>query len=561
MEGIKSLIFAAVESLKDVLAKHECSVSWSSGKDSSVVLGLVMQAAASLKRAGVPVRPITVMHGDTTVENPEIRAYADKEIRAIERYARALGIPLTVVVARPNLTESWQVRVIGGRALPAMPGLNHDCAWSMKVEPMKRARKVVLGDGARNIITVMGTRFEESPQRAARMRERGETPDKSWQGDDGNLYLSPIALWGTDDVWEYLGLARAGDSDVRTFSDFEDVFRIYSAGSGSSCAVVGDMAARGKSKPCGARTGCWCCTPAGRDKSLEAMIAGEERYGYMRGLNQLQRFLINTRWDFSRRLWLGRTLDDEGYVAIRPDVYSPDMLRELLRYCLTLDAEERSAAASLGIAPRFEIISLQTLIAIDAMWNLQGYHKAFEAMRVFKDVVLDGNRYPVPEIAEYPRPQVLPKTQWLYVGLDYKDDSRLIGLRDLALEMVAEEGFGCMGTRTTRDGRTVLDVNTAPAFEVDEEGAVLFMEFELDRVLLEQERGYLHQGPTDGYLYYSRMGILSLAPQAISTVDEILRRTWWKAQHGWFGQVDTEVLLRASVPVKQEELLRHRQAA
>lgn len=550
MEGIKSLIQAAVESLKNVMTKHQLAVAWSGGKDSSVVLGLVLQAAKDLKASGVDFQPIIVTHGDTMVENPEIRQYADMEIRRIRRFGQKHDIPLEVLVATPNLTESWQCRVIGGRAMPSFPGMNHDCTTSMKIHPMERIRKAILGKEAKNVVTIIGTRFEESPQRAARMRERGETPDKPWVGDDDALYLSPIALWEMGDVWEYLGLCKAGDPETTTFSNFESVFRIYADAAGSTCAVVGDMASKGKSKPCGARTGCWCCTPIGRDKSAEAMIEGDERYAYMRGLNRLQRFLVNTRWDFSRRLWLGRTLDDDGYVAIRPDVYSPDMLRDLLRYCLTLDAEEQEVAAELGISPRFQIIDARTLLTIDAMWNLQGYQRAFEALRVYRDIAIDGNRYPVPEIEEVPRPKVLPKTRWLHIGMPYADDTQLIGLRDTVLEAVSEPGSGCMGTRETRDGRIIMDVNTSLAFDFDEEAVELFFLYEFDRVLAERDRG-LFQGPTDGYLYYARMGMLSIAPQAISTIDEILRRTWWKHHNGWFGQIDTERLIQSSTSFRQ----------
>lgn len=551
MEGIKKLIHEAIESIKSVMLTHQCSVSYSSGKDSSVVLGLVLQAAKLLKADGVEFQAIIVTHGDTTVENPELRMYADVEMRRIRRYGEKHGIPLEVLVAQPSLTESWQCRVIGGRALPSFPGMSHDCTSSMKISPMNRIRKGFLGKGAGNICTAIGTRFEESPMRAARMLSRGETPDKPWVGDDGSIFLSPIALWEMGDVWEYLGMCKAGDPEVTTFSNFEELFRIYADATSSSCAVVGDMASSGKSKPCGARTGCWCCTPAGRDKSAEAMIESDERYAYMRGLNLLQRFLVNTRWDFGRRLWLGRTLNESGYVAVQPDVYSPDMLRDLLRYCLTLDELEREASYALNIPVRFEIISLKTLLAIDAMWSVQGYQPAFEALRVYRDIVIDGKRHPVPEVEEFQRPKVLPKTRWLFIGTPSAEDMQPVGLRDTVLEAVSEPGSGCMGTRQTRDGRTIMDVNMAPSLDFDDEAVDMFFAFEFDRVLSEQDDGH-YGGPTAGYLYYARMGMFSIAPQAVSTVDEILRRTWWKWHNGWFGQISTERLLEASTLVMGE---------
>lgn len=550
---MEQLVAKAISSIKEVMKRFQVSVAWSGGKDSSVVLGLVMQAAVGMSKDGAAMRKILITHGDTTVENPEIHHYAQEEIHRIRRYAKEHDIPLDVLVARPALSESWQCRVIGGRALPSFPGTNHDCTTDMKIQPMNRLRKGFADQGPSSIVTIIGTRFEESPQRAQRMRERGEAPETPWVGDDGSLYLSPIALWGMEDVWEYLGYCRSGHEDYLTFSKFDDVFRIYADAAGSSCAVVGDLATKGQSKPCGARTGCWCCTPIGRDKSLETMIETDPRYGYMRGLNRLQRFLVNTRWDLSRRNWLGRTVDSAGYVAIGPDVYSPLMLKQLLRYCLTLDAVEGEVARTSGFAPRFRIINDKTLLAIDAMWNLQGYHKPFEALRVFKDVVEHGNRYPVPDVMEFPK-TTIPKTRWLHVGIDWADDTRLIGLRDPIAEAISEDSY-CMGTRATRDGRTVMDVNTSVAFDMDDDGVNDFFTFEFDRILDEADEGRRF-GPTGGYMYYARMGILSLAPQVVSTVDAILRRTWWKHEQGYFGQIDPQVLIDRSIQNKPENVSR-----
>ncbi len=228
----------AVDALAHVLLDHVACVAWSGGKDSSAVLGLVLQAALRLRTQGVSVAPILITHGDTLVENPEVRAYADAEIARIRAWGLEHGVAVKVLVARPNLTESWQMRVIGGKGLPAFPGGNHDCTTDMKIQPMQRLRKKVHRemdqDADRPVVTIIGTRFEESPQRAARMRERGESPEQVWTGDDGALYFSPIALWGMDDVWEYLGYCRSAHPDFLTFSRFEDVFRIYADAAGTT---------------------------------------------------------------------------------------------------------------------------------------------------------------------------------------------------------------------------------------------------------------------------------------------------------------------------------------
>lgn len=274
------------------------------------------------------------------------------------------------------------------------------------------------------------------------------------------------------------------------------------------------------------------------------MIENDPKYAYLRGLNRLQRFLVNTRWDLSRRNWLGRSIDEDGYVTIAPDAYSPEMLKTLLRYCLTLDEEERERAAGSGIAPRFEIIDVRTLIAIDAMWNLQGFHRPFEAWAVYQDIHQRGARYPVPEVAPVPRPQTLPAKRFLFVAEGWRDH-RFLGLRDPVQEISSAES-ACMGLRALRNGTPVLDVEQGVCFDIDAEGAWMFVDYELDRCL----RGRASAGITDGYLTYARLGLLSLPPSSIGVIDGILKRTSWKHEHGLAGQTDPQDLIGRSVARK-----------
>uniref|UniRef100_E6QLR0 Uncharacterized protein n=1 Tax=mine drainage metagenome TaxID=410659 RepID=E6QLR0_9ZZZZ len=306
------------------------------------------------------------------------------------------------------------------------------------------------------------------------------------------------------------------------------------------------MATRGQSKPCGARTGCAICTPIGRDKSLEAMIESNPRYHYLLGLNRLQRFLVNTRWDFSRRNWIGRSVDADGYMTIAPDVYSPDVLRELLRYALTIDMKEIEAARATGQRPRFQLISLKMLLAIDAQWSLYGYHPPFEALRVYHDIVECGTRYPVPEVAQQERATMPPKRR-LYVGTPWQDLDDLHGYRDIFQEIATGSESLCMGTRQLSNGHQVMDVETSPAFDFADTGVADFFGLEYDAIIEDMESGR-DFGPCGAYLYYSRMGMLSLSPQAISTVDKIMRRTQWLHAKGLVGQQPIEKLFRISEP-------------
>jgi hypothetical protein len=92
------------------------------------------------------------------------------------------------------------------------------------------------------------------------------------------------------------------------------------------------MKSTGSSKPCGARTGCWACTRAGRsDRSAEQLVASDEtKYGHLKPLNRLRTWLVNTQYDWSLRNFLGRTIADDGHIEIGADSFSPETLQKLL---------------------------------------------------------------------------------------------------------------------------------------------------------------------------------------------------------------------------------------
>lgn len=541
------------ESALTELMRHGAPVcvSWSAGKDSSCVLNLLLSAAVKFKAAGGDVPPIVVTHADTMVENPEMTLYARNEMVQVRSFAKRHGLDLVIEVATPNLTNQWAVRVIGGRALPPFPGTNRDCTLDWKISPMKKLRKAVLkhlaarakGSDQPEPVVLLGTRYDESDVRAANMRERGESDVQVRRGLDekGNpshLFLSPIAWWSTDDVWMYLGLARGGA--VEAYSDFDDTFRIYADAMGTSCVVVAeDMSKAMKaSKACGARHGCSLCTVASVDQSMENMLAGDERYGYMRGLNQLRNFLTATRWDMGRRSWLGRTIKD-GYVRIAPDAYSPGMMEELLKYALTIDQREREAASDLGIPARFQLVNIEQLFAIDAMWSLQAYHRPFHALKIYDDVC-KGARYDVPVETAPPKQPDFP-VRYLHVGRDWEDGNanRYTGLNSAVHELASFDGGSCMGVKELADGRTVMDVNTAPLMEVDVETAYFVLD-EIDDLL--EKHDDPRYDPTEGYHYYMRLGMISIKSGLQGEVDEILRRSAFKVRNGIAGSVPWKVL-------------------
>lgn len=580
-DDLDAMIERAEGTLTRVLQSgRSICVSYSAGKDSSCVLNLLLAAAAKLAKASpsVVVPPIVVQHADTMIENAAIHAYAKREMSQIAAFAKAHGLDVTIEVSQPSLSQQWAVRVIGGRALPSFPSNGRDCTTELKIAPMKRLRKAALRRlaGAKDALeplVLLGTRYGESSVRNAGMTERGESDLEIRRGIDekgkqSHLFLSPIAWWDTDAVWMYLGMARS--KAILAYSDFDETFRVYADAMAVSCVIVAeDMAKAVKgSKACGSRHGCALCLAAGaKDKSMENMLASDEqRYGFMRGVNKLRNFIASTQWDLSRRSWLGRTIN-HGFIRIGPDAYSPAMMEELLRYALTLDMEEQAAAARARVAPRFTLISLQALFAIDSVWSLQAYHRPFHALAIWKDIVLDGRRYPVPEVAEFPKGKI-PPPLYLHVGPDWDEGLgwEYTGLRDMVLEAVRHEGDGCRGNRVLKNGLEVLDVCTEDLFDIDIEAASLVLELELEDLLARHHEQVVWDGPA-AYRYYVGLGMLSITKGKEAKIDEMLRRSSFKHRYGFAGQIDHRALLAHAVSAKEAGLVettngkRHRRGA
>ena len=527
----------AQEAIRQVLLnQHPLAISSSYGKDSTCSLNLVLQVAQEMTKQGHSLPPIIISHADPLVENPAMARHAKEEMARIREFVAAEGLQVEIRVATPNLLAQWPVRVIGGKALPVFAmKKERDCTKDLKIAPQNRLRKAVLKELAgqgKAPVTVLGTRFEESSNRKARMEGRGENGDGVWINSDGELMLSPIADWTTAEVWTYLNACAAGESFA--YGDFKGLIDLYLDG-----ATEIETAENGCQVPV-CRFGCSVCT-VGRDKSMEALLANRpEKYGYMAGLLRLQKFLVNTQYDLGRRQWLGRSVTDDGCVAIAPDVYSPQMLQDLLRYCLTLDVKEKEAACRLGIDPRFEIISMQVLIAIDAYWSLNGYLPAFRALAIYKDVYLDGNRYEIPEIAPTPR-VTIPKPKYLSVGKEWWEDYEWAGLYDPLLDAFGE---GCVEHATLTNGRKVLGVRKDLSFDVDLESAHLTLELELDS-LLERHRNPL-TARTAAFHWYVQTGILNIAKgKHASELDFILRRTLMKQRQGLFDATPERLLALA----------------
>ncbi|WP_236043016.1 phosphoadenosine phosphosulfate reductase family protein [Pseudomonas arcuscaelestis] len=259
-------VVAAITAIKQqVLAGRHLVVAWSGGKDSSVTLNLAFTALRELKAEGVEIPTLHCIHSDTRMENPRVLMYNKGQIKSIEAHAVATGIPTRVWVASPTLSNDYLVALLSGRSIMSV-GANTKCSVMAKGTALDRIKRQVRAFVAEktgvkpkhaNLVSLIGTRFDESTSRATKMKERGESSIEAVDAmDDGQMVLSPIADWNTFDVFTYIGHVRS--QKIEAYDPFDELVSIYRDANGGECMVNSFLSGKEQARPaCGARLGCW----------------------------------------------------------------------------------------------------------------------------------------------------------------------------------------------------------------------------------------------------------------------------------------------------------------
>lgn len=525
----------AVQAIKaQVLAGRHLSVAWSGGKDSSVTLSIALIAMRELIAEGVSVPTLNICHSDTLMENPVVTAYNKLMIKRMNEYAEVSGIPMRVWLASPGLSMDYLVSVIGGRTIMSV-GNNTKCQQMTKAYPLDKLKRQVrkhiaaetgVKTKAVQIVSLIGTRFDESATRGRAMANRGESAvDAVDVMEDGQLVLSPIANFSQYDVFEFIGYVRS--EKIETYDNFNQLVELYRDLNGGDCMVNAYIAGKEQSKaPCNARTGCWTCARVSRDTSAESLIAAESgEYAWMKPLNDLRSFMIKMHFNPSARAWLARDVGEDGWITVTPNAYGPEYTRQLLGIVLSIQADEQIEARRLGIAPRFKLLSLKQIMAIELNWGRYGYQPAWTAMKLYRSVYSEGKRFRIPDldsIPDYTEKDVAFRGRVPFADAQF--NGIFSGLRD-----VDAAAADCEDLIVNRDGQYLTNVQVGNEYDIDDEGLALFMEFEFDRVLDSQR---LNDTPNAAIHYLLGLGTVQLFKGSHSDWDRMLRVSTQLTRHG-----------------------------
>jgi 3'-phosphoadenosine 5'-phosphosulfate sulfotransferase (PAPS reductase)/FAD synthetase len=496
----------------------------SGGKDSSVVMALLLRAARRRCERGEPCAPIEAVAADTLLEPPMVASLRDALFASARRFAALHRIPLTCTVVRPRITERMWPRMLAGRKLPSFPRQRAECSVSLKIAPAMR----YLTSLGREYVSVIGSREQESTARKASMAKVRDLPP----GCIG--MLMPIRTWTHDDVF-----AALLDKSFFPGHDFGPLVRHYEDGAGvDSCTIGGLMRSNERGGCATARSGCMTCTRVTSDKFLEAHIAADNGWGHLAPMFAIGRHLREVvQFDWTRRHNIGRDLDPvTGAVAIGPNCFSFTTTQELLEALLTADADEVARAGRIAqeiadgvrddtpenraLAERaFNNLAFEDIVAIDHMRAIDRFGPPFAAIEAWWRIVVEGDRRPLPH---YPAVPETPRPPLRYAMPDRDDWLRTLrnvdGLED-ALGLVAGLPSPWQADPID-DSISFRDAGTCEALAFDPEALALFFEFEVPDIVAAVRAG----SPPAWEPYYRRLGLVQPTSRAAWRLDAQARR-------------------------------------
>lgn len=366
------------EEVRDAYRKYPQPwvIGYSGGKDSTAVLQMVWKSLETLPPEQRR-KPVYVIASDTKVETPVIVDYIDSTLRRINERAAETGMPFYAEKVMPTLDDGFFVNLIG-RGYPAPTTRFRWCTTRLKINPANRfIEEKVKQNG--EVVMVLGVRTQESATRAQLMStyqvkghllRRHSTLPGAW-------VYAPIADFSTEDVWTYLLQVSSpwGNNN-------RDLAALYRSASSGECPLVIDTS----TPSCGnSRFGCWVCTVANRDSSMEAMVDNGEEW--LEPLLDFRDWLAETADPAKKHQYRdtkgrdGRKITmGDGKLAAR--TYKLEASKEMLRRVLRAQAAVRRS----GQGAEVELISEEELHEIRRLWRTERQDWDDSVPQIFREV-------------------------------------------------------------------------------------------------------------------------------------------------------------------------------
>lgn len=252
--------------------KRDWAVAWSGGKDSTTVMGILVDILESLppeKRW----RKVHAVMSDTMVENPELASYMHDQVRKLNEYAERKALPLDATMVSRPVEKSYFVLTLGrGYFMPLNNGRGRWCTDRLKIEPQNEFLRAINPS-----FILIGTRMSESSKRRQSIEKWTEDTEIDIKiGKHSSLpnarTFMVIVDFTVEDVWRYLSEDKLG------WTSTSEVRRLYREATGE-CGINNPQGVEAKAKnmeACGARFGCWLCPVVLNDRSTEEMSKTHE---------------------------------------------------------------------------------------------------------------------------------------------------------------------------------------------------------------------------------------------------------------------------------------------
>ena len=327
-------------------------VTFSGGKDSTLLLQLVMEVLLELRTEGIEVnKKIYIISSDTKVEMPIMEAYHFKKMQQLKDFVEKEKLNVEVKLVLPSIEDDFFVCLLGG----GMPSPNLHFRWCtqrLKINGTTSFLQSII-DKYSSILMLLGVRLDESIARANSINKREENErELSIHDNLPNAYTySPIKYVPVNELWSYLSSKKA------LWGTHTDMMTLYDKGSGEAdCNIM----LHPNSESCGkTRFGCWVCTVVEKDSSMENAIKNGETWQqpYLDFRNKIYAY----RYDHSKRrdkTKQGKNIAGAFYLEIRKE-----LLKDLFEV-------EKIVADKL-----FEVLGKRTILTDEQILEINKRHR------------------------------------------------------------------------------------------------------------------------------------------------------------------------------------------